>query len=100
MTASIDGRGQRIDYTRDILGRVTKKTPVGRAASEIVTYAWDSAGLSGSYGKTVVPYTLLVDRHGWAKIVGCAWSGSDGRSQDDAKGRSTTMFTLRLSVIG
>jgi RHS repeat-associated protein len=44
-------RGQRIDYERDILGRVTKKTPVSRPASEIITYTWDTAGISGSYGK-------------------------------------------------
>ena len=47
LTAAIDGRGQRIDYTRDILGRVTAKTPVGRPSSEIVTYAYDSGGVSG-----------------------------------------------------
>jgi RHS repeat-associated protein len=51
MTTSIDGRGQRIDYERDILGRVTQKTPVSRPASEIITYTWDTAGISGSYGK-------------------------------------------------
>ncbi|UKK86175.1 RHS repeat protein [Sphingopyxis sp. BSN-002] len=49
MTAAIDGRGQRIDYTRDILGRVTSKTPVGRPSSEIVTYTYDSGGVSGCY---------------------------------------------------
>jgi RHS repeat-associated protein len=49
LTASIDGRGQRIDYMRDILGRVTSKTPVGHS-SETIGYAWDSAGLTGSYG--------------------------------------------------
>lgn len=47
LTATIDGRGQRIDYTRDILGRVTAKTPVGRPASEIVTYGYDSGGVTG-----------------------------------------------------
>lgn len=47
LAAAIDGRGQRIDYMRDILGRVTTKTPVGRPASEIVTYAYDSGGVSG-----------------------------------------------------
>ena len=66
MTASIDGRGQRIDYTRDILGRVTKKTPVGRPASEIVTYTWDSAGLSGSYGKGRL--ATVVDGSGTTKF--------------------------------
>ena len=50
LTASIDGRGQRVDYTRDILGRVTQKVPQGRPASETITYAWDAAGISGSYG--------------------------------------------------
>lgn len=48
MTAAIDGRGQRIDYTRDILGRLTAKVPVGRPASEAITYSYDSGGL-GSY---------------------------------------------------
>ena len=66
VTASIDGRGQRIDYTRDILGRVTKKTPVGRPASEIVTYTWDSAGLSGSYGKGRL--ATVVDGSGTTKF--------------------------------
>jgi len=47
MTAAIDGRGQRIDYTRDILGRVTTKTPAGRPSSEIITYTYDSGGISG-----------------------------------------------------
>ena len=49
MSAAIDGRGQRIDYARDILGRVTSKTPVGRPASEVVSYIWDTAALAGSY---------------------------------------------------
>jgi RHS repeat-associated protein len=48
LTAAIDGRGQRVDYTRDILGRITGKTPVGRPASEAITFTWDTAGL-GSY---------------------------------------------------
>jgi len=48
-TASIDGRGQRVDYVRDILGRVISKAPVGHAG-ETVTYSWDTAGISGSYG--------------------------------------------------
>jgi RHS repeat-associated protein len=50
MTARIDGRGQRIDYVRDILGRVVTTTPVGRPASEVVTYSYDAGGL-GSYQK-------------------------------------------------
>jgi RHS repeat-associated protein len=48
-TAAIDGRGQRVDYTRDILGRVTSKTPVGQPG-QAITYSWDTAGISGSYG--------------------------------------------------
>lgn len=48
MTAAIDGRGQRIDYARDILGRLTAKVPVGRPASEAITYNYDSGGL-GTY---------------------------------------------------
>ncbi len=48
MIAAIDGRGQRVDYTYDILNRLTEKTPVGRPASEVVTYRYDSGGL-GSY---------------------------------------------------
>jgi len=50
LTAVIDGRGQRIDYTRDILGRITRKVPAGRPVGETINYAWDSAGLAGSYG--------------------------------------------------
>ena len=49
LAAVIDGRGQRIDYTRDILGRITSKTPVGRPASEIVTFAYDSGGVAGCH---------------------------------------------------
>jgi len=50
LTAAIDGRGQRVEYTRDILGRVTQKAPTGRPASETITYAWNTPGISGSYG--------------------------------------------------
>ena len=50
MTASIDGRGQRIDIVRDELGRVKTKTPVAKPASEIVTYTYDTAAIAGSYG--------------------------------------------------
>lgn len=50
LTASIDGRGQRIDYTRDVQARITQKVPVGRPASETITYTWDTPGISGSYG--------------------------------------------------
>ena len=49
VSAIIDGRGQRIDVARDVLGRTTSKTPVGRPASEVVSYLWDSASLAGSY---------------------------------------------------
>jgi RHS repeat-associated protein len=49
VSAVIDGRGQRIDYTRDILGRVLSKTPIGRPASEVVSYVWDSTAITGSY---------------------------------------------------
>lgn len=49
MSAAIDGRGQRIDYAYDILGRLTSATPLGRPASETVTYTWDSAALAGSF---------------------------------------------------
>ena len=47
--AMVDGRGQRVDYTRDILGRITKKLPVGKP-TEVITYAYDSVGVTGSYG--------------------------------------------------
>lgn len=49
MTQSSDGRGQVINYDYDWLGRVTQMTPVGRPASEIIEYHYDSGGLSGSY---------------------------------------------------
>ena len=48
--AEIDGRGQRIDMVRDALGRTLTKTPVGRPSSEVITYTYDSAGITGSYG--------------------------------------------------
>ncbi|MEP3049862.1 MAG: RHS repeat-associated core domain-containing protein [Erythrobacter sp.] len=50
MTQSTDGRGQIMDYTRDYLGRITQITPVGRPASEVIEYHWDSGGVAGSYG--------------------------------------------------
>jgi RHS repeat-associated protein len=46
VSAAIDGRGQRIDFARDVLGRVTSKTPVGRPASEVISYAYDDTTLS------------------------------------------------------
>lgn len=49
MTKATDGRGQAVLYTRDVLGRVTQITPVGKPASEIITYYWDNGGLAGSY---------------------------------------------------
>ena len=66
MTASIDGRGQRIDIVRDALGRVKTKTPVGKPASEIVTYTYDSAAISGSYG--VGRLATVVDGTGTTKF--------------------------------
>ncbi len=50
MTQSTDGRGQVVNYTRDYLGRVSRMEPVGRPASEIIDYQWDSGGIAGSYG--------------------------------------------------
>ena len=50
MTKSTDGRGQVVNYTHDILGRVTQMVPVGRPASEVIAYHWDTGGLAGSYG--------------------------------------------------
>jgi len=49
MTKSSDGRGQAIDYTLDILGRVTSKAPEGLPTSQTIQYVWDTGGLSGSY---------------------------------------------------
>ncbi|MEM7665647.1 MAG: polymorphic toxin type 8 domain-containing protein [Pseudomonadota bacterium] len=49
MVQSIDGRGQIVDYTRDILGRITRIEPVGKPASEAIAYQWDAGGMSGSY---------------------------------------------------
>jgi YD repeat-containing protein len=50
MTKSTDGRGQVVNYTHDILDRVTRMEPVGRPASEVIEYHWDTGGLAGSYG--------------------------------------------------
>jgi RHS repeat-associated protein len=50
VTASIDGRGQRVDIVRDALGRILSKTPVGRPASEVVSYYYDLNLFTGSYG--------------------------------------------------
>jgi RHS repeat-associated protein len=48
MSAAIDGRGQRTDYARDVLGRMISATPVGRPASEVIAYSYDTGGF-GSY---------------------------------------------------
>ena len=45
-SAAIDGRGVRVDYARDVLGRVIAKTPVASPA-QAITYAYDA----GSFGK-------------------------------------------------
>lgn len=50
MISATDGRGQQITYAYDILGRLLTATPVSRPASEMVTYTWDIAALSGSRG--------------------------------------------------
>jgi RHS repeat-associated protein len=50
-TAVIDGRGQRINFTYDILGRKLSATPVGRPASEVVTYTWDTLSVGGAFTK-------------------------------------------------
>jgi RHS repeat-associated protein len=60
MTASIDGRGQRVDYTYDVLGRVLTKKPVALTAQNI-TYSYDAGGL-GSY--QVGQLTKIVDGSG------------------------------------
>jgi RHS repeat-associated protein len=66
MTAMIDGRGQRVDYVRDIAGRVLTKTPVGRPISEKITYTYDTAGISGSYGKGRL--ATVIDSSGTTKF--------------------------------
>jgi len=50
LIATVDGRNQRVDYLRDALGRLTKKTPVGRPGVEVVIYNYDTEFLTGSYG--------------------------------------------------
>ena len=50
MVTATDGRGQRIDYVYDIAGRIVSKTPVGRPASETISYAYDGAGVGGGLG--------------------------------------------------
>lgn len=42
LVSETDGRGQQVDYQRDILGRMTRKVPVGHTA-ETVHYDWDIA---------------------------------------------------------
>jgi RHS repeat-associated protein len=49
LTKATDGRGQVIDYSYDILNRLTQKTPVGRPASEIVGYSYDSNTLGACW---------------------------------------------------
>jgi RHS repeat-associated protein len=66
VTARIDGRNQRINYTRDILGRTLTKTPVGLPAAQVITYTWDTAGISGSYGKGRL--ATMVDSSGTTRF--------------------------------
>lgn len=42
LTKATDERGQVIEYSYDILNRLTPKNPVGRPASEIVGFTYDS----------------------------------------------------------
>jgi RHS repeat-associated protein len=49
MIAATDGRGQRISYRYDILGRLTAKLPDGRPQDN-VRYIWDVPGVTGSFG--------------------------------------------------
>lgn len=61
--ASIDGRGQRIDIVRDALGRILTKTPIGRPATEVVTYDYDADMFGGgSYAKGRL--TAMLDGSG------------------------------------
>jgi RHS repeat-associated protein len=66
MSASIDGRGQRVDYARDIAGRVLTKTPVGRPVSDVITYTYDTAAISGSFG--VGRLATMVDGSGTTRF--------------------------------
>ena len=45
LVSAVDGRGQQVNIERDILGRMTSLTPVGRPASEVITYSYDSGGI-------------------------------------------------------
>lgn len=127
LAAAIDGRGQRIDYTRDILGRVTAKTPVGRPASETVTYTYDGGGVSGcacvgrlasmadGSGTTSFGYdhrgnltakTQPVGTLGWSydladRVVQVSYpSGRDVAYTRDAKGRVIEIRTRPDSSTG
>jgi RHS repeat-associated protein len=50
VTSALESRGQQINFSYDALDRVTAKTPIGRPASEVVSYTWDAAAITGSYG--------------------------------------------------
>ena len=56
-----DGRGQQTGYTRDIVGRTLTATPLGRPASEVITYSYDAGGI-GSY--QIGRLTNVVDGSG------------------------------------
>jgi RHS repeat-associated protein len=49
LAKATDGRGQVIHYSYDILNRLTQKIPVGRPASEIVGYTYDSNTLTACW---------------------------------------------------
>ena len=61
LISTTDGRGQVVNITRDILGRVLTKTPVGQPASQVITYSYDAGGI-GSYQKGRL--TKVVDGSG------------------------------------
>ncbi|KTE85173.1 hypothetical protein ATE72_04755 [Sphingopyxis sp. HXXIV] len=49
LTRATDGRGQVIEYSYDILNRLTQKIPVGRPAAEIVSYTYDGNTLTACW---------------------------------------------------
>lgn len=90
MTSATDGRGQTINYTYDIAGRLLSKAPVSRPATETVIYAYDSgayglgrlASISDGTGVTTFGYDHRGNLASRTQSVGAGASASLAYSYD------------------
>ena len=89
LTKATDGRGQVIEYSYDILNRLTQKVPVGRPAAEIVGYTYDSNTMTACW--CVGRLATMTDAGGTTRF------GYDHRGNFLGKNLAgTTLGTLTL----